>query len=132
MGRGFARLAGKILEAPTRRLGLASLGFAFELMEEIRYKGLPPLLRPPTGLAPAGRRPGRRPLASPLRSSLCQPLANSSQCYGQGARAPVLPHLTTKNDRILTPESLPELSIETRPRCTSCSLVEVAPCRKLG
>ena len=55
------------------------------------------------GLVPAGQRPGRRPLASP-RSSLCQPSANSSVCYGQGARAPVLSHLTTKNDRILTPE----------------------------
>src|SRR3954452_16984983 len=75
-----------------------------------RNKGLPPLLRPPTGLAPAGRRPGRRPLASP-RSSLCQPLANSSLCCRQGARAPVLSHLTTKNDRILAHEPLLGLSV---------------------
>jgi hypothetical protein len=32
------RVAGKILVAPTRRLGLASLGFAFELMEDLEIK----------------------------------------------------------------------------------------------
>jgi hypothetical protein len=50
----------------------------------------------------------------------------------QGARAPFLSHLTTKNDRILTPEPLPGLSVLIEAALYDGSLVQVAACGRLG